>query len=605
MSNVKVYIGMGTCGLAQGAIEIKKSIEDYLNSKNIKHEIIPVGCIGYCSREVMVDLEFENMPRIAFCEITPKNVNEFLSEVIEHKNYTNKWLLGTYKKTPNLPCVYETPFFIKQVRVALENCGIVNPYSLEDYIKAGGYIALKKTLAMKPAEVVDQIKKSGLRGRGGGGFPTGKKWEFALNQKSPKKYIVMNADEGDPGAFMDRAVLESDPFRVIEGMTAGAYAIGASFGYIYARAEYPLAIERLENAIKIAKDKNYLGKNILGSNFSFDLKVKKGAGAFVCGEETALIASIEGKRGMPNPRPPYPAVKGLFGKPTVINNVETFANVPWILREGAEKFYAYGEKDSRGTKVFAVTGKVKYAGLIEVPMGLTMRELINGIAGGVPDGRSFKAVQIGGPSGACIPAKLFDIQITYESLRDNGAMMGSGGLVVMDDQTCMVDVARFFMNFIQSESCGKCTPCREGTKRVYEILDRIVLKEANRKNSIDELLRFKGVFELEELCNTIKNTSLCGLGQTACNPVLSSLKHFREEYEAHIYDKKCPTKNCTAMVKCTILPDKCKGCGLCAKKCPEMAISGEIRHPFKINTEKCVGCLLCLNTCKFGAIEKE
>ncbi len=605
MSKTKVYIGMGTCGLAQGAVEIQKAIEDFLSQKKMPYEIVPVGCIGYCSREVMVDIELENMPRISFCEITPENVKELMVEVIDNNNINNKWLLGTYKKTANYPYIFETPYFVKQKRVALENCGIINPYSVEEYVEAKGFQALQRTLAMKPEEVIEQIKKSGLRGRGGGGFPTATKWELAAKQKSNKKYMVMNADEGDPGAFMDRAVLESDPFRVIEGITIGAYAIGASFGYIYARAEYPLAIERLENAIEIAKKKGYLGKNILGSKFSFELKIKKGAGAFVCGEETALLGSIEGKRGMPTPRPPYPAEKGLFGKPTVINNVETFANVPWIIREGAEKFYAFGEQNSRGTKVFAVTGNVKYSGLIEVPMGVTLRELIYDIAGGIPNGRTFKAVQIGGPSGACMPTKLLDTKITYEALKENGAMMGSGGLVVMDDTACMVDVARFFMNFIQNESCGKCIPCREGTKRLYEILDRIVLNTSNRKNSPDELLRFKSVLELEELCTVIKDSSLCGLGQTASNPVLSSLKHFRDEYEAHIFEKKCPTHVCSSMVKCSVVQEKCKGCSLCAKKCPQGAIYGKPGSPYIVAHDKCTGCLVCISSCKFGAIIKE
>jgi len=606
MKKAKVYIGMGTCGLAQGALEIKKTIEDFLEVRKITFEVTPVGCIGYCSREVMVDFEFEGMPRISYCELSPQNVTEFLIELIDNKNLTNKWILGTYKKTPGYPFIYENTFFAKQKRIALENCGIINPYSLDEYITAHGFEALKKVLStLKPEDVIEQIKKSGLRGRGGGGFPTAIKWDIANKQPGPKKYIIMNADEGDPGAFMDRAVLESDPYRVIEGMCIGAYAIGAQFGYIYARAEYPLAIERLENALEICKKRGFIGKNILNSKFSFDLKIKKGAGAFVCGEETALIASIEGKRGMPIPRPPYPAEKGLFGKPTVINNVETFANVPWIIREGADKFAAFGIGKSLGTKVFAVTGNVKNSGLIEVPMGVTLRELINDIAGGVPDGRKFKAVQIGGPSGGCMPANLLDTKITYEDLTANGAIMGSGGLVVMDDTACMVDVARFFMNFIQNESCGKCIPCREGTKRLYEILDRIVLNASNQKNSTEELLRFKGVLELEELCSVIKNSSLCALGQTASNPVLSTLKHFRHEYETHIFEKKCPTHVCSSMVKCSIMPEKCKGCSLCARKCPQGAIYGKPGTPYVIATDKCTGCLLCLSTCKFSAIVKE
>ncbi|MDR0326851.1 MAG: 4Fe-4S binding protein, partial [Planctomycetaceae bacterium] len=507
----------------------------------------------------------------------------------------------------------EHPFFGPQTRWVLKNCGVIDPTQLEEYLAFGGYQGLRKVLgshlagtpgtpAMDPADVCAEVEESGLRGRGGGGFATGVKWKFARNNTDPQRYLVCNADEGDPGAFMDRAVIEGDPHRLLEGMTIGAYAIGANKAYIYIRAEYPLAIRRLEQAIADAAANKLLGEHILGSGFSLKMIIKKGAGAFVCGEETALIHSIEGKRGMPRPRPPFPAVSGLFGHPTIINNVETFANVPALLKNGAKWFAGVGTAGSKGTKVFALSGKVSRTGLVEVAMGTTLREVVFSIGGGIANGKAYKAVQIGGPSGGCIPESHLDIEIDYESLKTVGAMMGSGGLVVMDEDNCMVDVAKFFMDFIQRESCGKCVPCREGTRRMLETLVRITRGRKNETGT-QTLDRFQSIINLEQLGEVIRDASLCGLGQTAPNPVLSTLRWFRHEYEAHIYDRRCPAKACTELISYRIT-EKCTGCTLCTKKCPADAIEGTMKNPHVILTDKCIGCGACCDSCRFNAIVK-
>ncbi|PUU86495.1 MAG: NADH-quinone oxidoreductase subunit F, partial [Halanaerobium sp.] len=493
-----------------------------------------------------------------------------------------------------IPSYQDIDFYKKQQRIALANCGQIDPEDINEYIALGGYEAAGKVLTeMSPQEVVDTVKDSGLRGRGGGGFPTGLKWQFAKNSESDKKYLICNADEGDPGAFMDRSILEGDPHRIIEGMIVGAYAIGADEGYVYVRAEYPLAIKRLQKAIEDAEEYGLLGDDIFSSGFNFKLHIKKGAGAFVCGEETALMNSIEGKRGMPTPRPPYPAVKGLWGKPTNINNVETYANIPFIIAEGAESFSAIGTEGSSGTKVFALTGKINNTGLVEVPMGTTIKEVIFEIGGGITEGKKFKAIQTGGPSGGCLTEDYLDLPIDYDSLLEAGAMMGSGGMVVMDEDSCMVDVARFFLNFTESESCGKCTPCREGTKRMLEILNRITSGEG-KDGDIELLL---------ELGDHIKNTALCGLGQTAPNPVLSTIRYFRDEYEAHIHDHTCPAGACTDLVSSYVIDEEaCIGCGKCAKVCPVDAISGEIKSPFTIDADVCIACGACEPECPVDAI---
>lgn len=600
-----IFIGMGTCGLASGADKVKKAIEEELKKQNITTLIVPTGCIGYCAKEPIVDIKLPGKDRISYCEVVPKDIPDFIKTTIIDGNIYKKKLLGTYGKgTELIPNINEIPFFMRQLKVVLENCGIINPNSIDEYIAAGGFKALDKSLRLlTPEKVVQDIKDSGLRGRGGGGFLTGLKWELAHKKESDTKYIICNADEGDPGAFMDRSVLESDPYRVIEGMLIGAYAIGSSFGYIYCRAEYPLAIERLQLAIQKCREYGLLGKNILNSDFDFDLKIKKGAGAFVCGEETALIASIEGKRGMPRPRPPYPSDAGLWGKPTVINNVETFANVPSIINRGHQWFSSIGTKSSKGTKVFALSGKVVNGGLVEVPMGITLREVVFGIGGGIPDNKKFKAVQIGGPSGGCLPASVLDTEVDYESLRNVGAMMGSGGFVVMDEDTCMVDVAKFFLTFIKNESCGKCVPCREGTKRMLEIIERIPVRYGNNGNKIEQLQRFKGIIHLQRLADVIKDTSLCGLGQSAPNPVLSGLRYFREEYEEHLFERKCKAKVCKEILTYEIDPELCNGCSVCMRKCSAEAIIGEKKQPHQIIQIKCSKCGMCYESCRFDAIK--
>jgi NADH:ubiquinone oxidoreductase subunit F (NADH-binding)/Pyruvate/2-oxoacid:ferredoxin oxidoreductase delta subunit/NADH:ubiquinone oxidoreductase subunit E len=603
-----IYVGAGTCGLGAGAGETLEKIKNYLEENKIEADLKEVGCIGFCVEEPLVDIQMPGRTRVSFSEITEDKVENLFDKVFDGK-IPEENLLGQFKDDElkeygDVPYLNDHDFFKDQTRMVLPNCGVVDPQSLEEYIAHGGYHGLAQILRTKtPEELCEMVEESGLRGRGGGGFPTGTKWKFALNTAASQKYFVCNADEGDPGAFMDRAVIEGDPYRLLEGLTISSYAIGASKAYIYIRAEYPLAIKRLEHAIAVLKEAGLLGDNILNSGFNLDIKIKKGAGAFVCGEETALIHSIEGKRGMPRPRPPFPATKGLFGKPTIINNVETLANLPGIAREGADWFKSRGTEGSKGTKVFALSGDINHTGLVEVEMGVKLRDIIYNIGGGISEGKDYKAAQIGGPSGGCIPEQHLDIEIDYESLQEVGAMMGSGGLVVMDEDTCMVDVAKFFMDFIQRESCGKCIPCREGTRRMLDIIKAITRgkkKESQKKH--EALQRFKGVMYLERLSEVIQDSALCGLGQTAPNPVLSTLRWFRDEYEKHIYERECPAGVCKDLINYTIDDDKCVGCTLCAKNCPTNAIKGKPKAPHYVVIDECVRCGQCVNVCRFDAI---
>ncbi|MDI9441730.1 MAG: NADH-quinone oxidoreductase subunit NuoF [Firmicutes bacterium] len=588
-----VLICTGTGCVSSGADNIKDRLTSKLVEAGLQDEVkvVETGCHGFCEKGPIVIVYPEG---VFYCQVSVEDVDEIFAEhllkgrIVERLLYTEQ---GTEAK---IPAYRDIDFYKKQHRIVLANCGRIDPESINEYIAVGGYEACGRALTeMTPEEVIAEIKESGLRGRGGAGFPTGLKWEFTRQTPGEKKYVICNADEGDPGAFMDRSLLEGDPHRIIEGMIIAAYAIGADEGYIYVRAEYPLAIRRLEIALEQAREYGFLGENIFNSGFSFDLKIKKGAGAFVCGEETALMASIEGNRGMPRPKPPFPSVSGLWGKPTNINNVETFANVPYIICQGAEVYKAVGSEKSTGTKVFALTGKINNTGLVEVPMGMTIREIIYDIGGGVSNGGELKAVQIGGPSGGCIPADLLDLPIDYESLQEAGAMMGSGGMVVMDNSTCVVDVARFFLKFTQNESCGKCTPCREGTKRMLEILDRICSGEG-REGDLELL---------EELGEHIINTSLCQLGGSAPTPVLSTLHHFRDEYEAHIKDKRCPANVCAGMSAAyEINQEACIGCTACVRVCPTGAISGERKKPHVIQPEVCISCGICAGKCPVKAI---
>lgn len=590
-----VLVCGGTGCTSSGSERIISALEHEIQDNGLSEEVkvIKTGCFGLCALGPIMIV----YPEGAFYSmVKPEDIPEIVSEHLLKGRIVTRLLYQETVQEDTVKSLNHTQFYAKQKRVALKNCGVIDPENINEYIGMDGYMALGKVLTeMTPDQVIQTIKDSGLRGRGGGGFPTGVKWSFAAAQPAGQKYVCCNADEGDPGAFMDRSVLEGDPHVVLEAMAIAGYAIGANQGYIYVRAEYPIAVKRLEIAIGQARENSLLGKNILGTGFDFDIELRLGAGAFVCGEETALMTSIEGHRGEPRPRPPFPAVKGLFERPTVLNNVETYANIPQIILKGADWFASMGTEKSKGTKVFALGGKIHNTGLVEVPMGTTLREIVEEIGGGIPNGKKFKAAQTGGPSGGCIPASLIDIPVDYDNLISIGSMMGSGGLIVMDEDTCMVDIAKFFLEFTVDESCGKCTPCRIGTKRLLEMLDKIT----KGKGTMEDLDK------MEELCYHIKANSLCGLGQSAPNPVLSTLKYFRDEYVAHIVDKKCPAGVCKALLSYVIDREKCKGCTLCARVCPADAISGTVKQPHVIDPAKCLKCGACIEKCKFGAIYKK
>lgn len=598
MYRVNILCCGGTGCTASNSTEIVDNLNECIQKYHLENEVnvVKTGCFGLCQKGPIVAIYPE---KVFYSHVKTEDAEKIIVDHIMHGSVVKDLELydidpETNEKIQNIDKI---KFYEKQERIALRNCGKINPEDITEYIAMDGYEALGKVLTtMTPQEVIDVMKASGLRGRGGAGFPTGLKWQFEKDQEADEKYVICNADEGDPGAFMDRSILEGDPHAIIEGMAIMAYAVGAQTGYIYIRAEYPIAVHRLKVAIKQARELHLLGDNILGTNFSFELEIRLGAGAFVCGEETALIASIEGKRGMPTPKPPFPAVKGVWGKPTSINNVETLANVAQIILKGADWYSSIGTEKSKGTKVFALGGKIQNTGLVEIPMGTTLRDIIYEIGGGCPNGKKFKAVQTGGPSGGCLTEKELDTPIDYDNLIQAGSMMGSGGMIVLDEDSCMVDVARFYMEFIVEESCGKCTPCRVGTKRLLEMLIKITKGEGTL-----EMLD-----EMEELCYQIKDTALCGLGQTAPNPILSTLSHFRDEYIAHIVDKKCPAGVCKSLLTYSIDPELCRKCSLCSKKCPVNAISGVAgKESFRIDTTKCIKCGTCLETCRFGAVSRK
>ena len=591
-----VLVCGGTGCTSSGSPKIMEALKYEIKRQGLEEEVavVETGCHGLCALgPIMIvypDATFYSMVQV-------NDIPEIVSEhLLKGRVVTRLLYQETVSPTGGIKALIDTDFYKKQHRIALRNCGVINPENIEEYIGTGGYQALGKVLTeMTPDDVIQTLLDAGLRGRGGAGFPTGLKWKLCKQNDADQKYVCCNADEGDPGAFMDRSVLEGDPHTILEAMTIAGYAVGAHQGYIYVRAEYPIAVKRLETAIRQAKEYGLLGKNIFDSGFDFDLELRLGAGAFVCGEETALMRSIEGHRGEPKTRPPFPAVKGLFDRPTLLNNVETYANITWIFNHGPEAYAAIGTETSKGTKVFALGGKIHNTGLVEIPMGTTLREVIEEIGGGIPNGKKFKAAQTGGPSGGCIPAKHFDIPIDYDNLISIGSMMGSGGLIVMDETDCMVDIAKFFLEFTVEESCGKCTPCRIGTKRMLEILTKITKGTATMED----------LDKLEELCYYVKENSACGLGQTAPNPVLSTLRYFRDEYEAHIKEKRCPAGVCKALLSYHIDADKCKGCTLCARNCPVGAIIGTVKNPHIIDTDKCVKCGACMEKCKFGAIYKQ
>jgi len=594
----RILVGTATCGRAAGAMAVLETIDKELSRLGIEAIVTQVGCIGLCYAEPLVDIIKPGRPLICYSGVTPEIIPQLIEDCIINDNPRPDLALGTIGEdgVDGIPRLFELPMLRPQVRISLRNCGHTDPEDIKQYIANDGYSGLVKALEMSPEEVIEEVKKSGLRGRGGAGFPTGRKWEFCRRAPGNEKYLICNADEGDPGAFMDRSLLEGDPHAVLEGMLIGAYAIGATQGYIYCRAEYPLAIERLQIALKQMEEYGLLGDNILDSGFGFQIEIKEGAGAFVCGEETALMASIEGKRGMPRSRPPFPAVSGLWGKPTNINNVETWGNVSAILQRGGEWYSSFGTETSKGTKTFALAGKIVRTGLIEVPMGISLGDIIYEIGGGIVNGKPFKAVLTGGPSGGCLPASMLNLPVDYESLTQAGSIMGSGGMVVADENTCMIDLAKYFLSFTQDESCGKCVPCRVGTRQMLNILECITRGEGQSGD----------IERLERLAQVVKSGSLCALGGTAPNPVLTTIRYFRDEYETHIYEKRCPALVCSELISYYILPDKCEGCGICLRDCPVEAISGGKRMVHVIDQDKCSKCGTCLDVCpeRFSAVVK-
>jgi NADH-quinone oxidoreductase subunit F len=591
-ATARIYLGMASCGRAAGSEEVKEAILAALKKQKISCQLIEVGCIGPCYMEPLMDVAAHGTPRISYANVNPAKAKLIIDKHLGKGEPVRHLAVGHFGTEPvaGIPYFFDQPMLKNQVRVVLKNCGIIDPENIRHYLARDGYRGLEKALALTPDQVIEEIASSGLRGRGGAGFPTGKKWQICRRANGNEKYLICNADEGDPGAFMNRSLLEGDPHAVLEGMLIAGYAIGASRGYIYIRAEYPLAIQRLRIALAQMKESGLLGERILGSRFSFDVKIKEGAGAFVCGEETALIQSIEGKRGMPRTKPPFPAIAGLFGKPTVINNVETLGTVPHILRNGSAWYKQFGVEGNYGTKTFSLVGKVRRTGLIEVPLGTSLKKIIYDIGGGLQ--KAFKAVQTGGPSGGCLPEELLDTPITYETLAAVGSIMGSGGLIVMDHDTCVVDVARYFLDFIQKESCGKCTSCRVGTRHMVDILDKICIGEGE----VEDLNK------LESLARTVKATSLCGLGQTAPNPVFTTLRYFRSEYVEHVVNKYCPALVCRSLIEYYVIPNKCTGCQRCVSVCPTGAISGPRSEPHNLDAAKCIKCRACLEICRFDAI---